>query len=57
MKIITVGDNEKCHICGGNEFAISATLIQCRKCFCVWGRCNGRWTEDRSECLESKEQP
>jgi DNA-directed RNA polymerase subunit RPC12/RpoP len=38
-----------CPDCGA-ELQIAATLIRCPNCKVAWGRCNGRWVEDRSEC-------
>lgn len=38
-------DNDIC-ICGANDFAISATLISCRRCNRLWGRVNERWVYD-----------
>lgn len=33
-----------CELCGG-ELDIKATMIGCRSCGTVWGRCNGAWVE------------
>lgn len=33
-----------CDICGG-VLDITATIIGCRNCGTVWGRCNGGWVE------------
>lgn len=41
-----------CELCGG-ELRITATLIGCLKCRTVWGRCGGRWVEDRTDSDES----
>ena len=32
--------------CGGTEYDISATLIQCCSCGRTWGQCNGFWRLD-----------
>jgi hypothetical protein len=44
----TLDDSIKCEICGG-ELEISVTLIECKKCKTLWGRCNGVWVEVKSE--------
>lgn len=38
-------EEEEC-ICGVSNWEVSATMIHCRSCGRVWGRCNGLWILD-----------
>lgn len=38
--------DETCEFCGGVEYYISATMIQCMQCLVIWGRVNGVWVPD-----------
>lgn len=45
-----MSDKPRCELCGG-DLDIKATMIGCRKCGTVWGRCNGAWVEVKGEYL------
>lgn len=39
-----VEEAPKCDLCGG-DLDIKATMIGCKSCGAIWGRCNGAWVE------------
>jgi hypothetical protein len=45
-----------CDICGG-VLDITATIIGCRNCGAIWGRCNGVWVEGRGEHVDPPPSP
>lgn len=51
-----MSDEPKCELCGG-DIDLKATMIGCRKCGTVWGRCNGAWVEVRGDHVDPPPSP
>lgn len=47
--------DERC-ACQQSAWEISATLIRCRACGRLWGRCNGVWRLDPDTCPHTRFQ-
>lgn len=41
--------------CGSSDFEVSATLIGCKNCGRVWGRCEGIWRYDYTSAPEGED--